>query len=240
MEYSNVIISAFKATDDLIACLKYVEGHAEVLKSFGLGGAVTSSTPEWVNDSDTYVVTAACAITGAMLGGGRVQLNSEHNPLPMVSAIEKIDKKIVSLVNRYAPNGVAEMCGLWISRKAKGLNLGFTIIQSALVTARQVNISTLIGFAAPITAPFVQRLGFMVEPSVGDNGEFAYPTPEYISTIMILRDMDTLRFAEPEARKQVLRLTSGSIDQEVVQTKQGKLMLNYALQLNDASKLAEV
>lgn len=229
MEYSNIIISAFRASDDIVACLKFVEGHAEVLKSFGLGGAVTSSTPDWANDPNTIVITAECSLTGKLIAGIRVQIDSEGFEMPMVSAIKKMDQNVLNWVDNYRDGGVAEMCGLWTSRDAKGLNLGFTMMQAALVVARQLDIDTYVGFAAPVTLPFFQTLGFLIEPSLGDNGGFQYPTPEYISSSMILKDMKNLKYAEPATRARVMALTEGTMLTDDVETKRGMLHINYAL-----------
>lgn len=238
MNYSNVIINAFRATDNLIGSLQFVEEHHAYLEKMGLADAVTSSTPEWVYDPNTVVIMAECAITGEKLAGARVQKHSGDLKLPVVHALESMDRNIVNYVEHNASVGVAEQCGLWCKSEAKGLSLGVTLIEATLIVAYQMDVQHLIGLCSDITLPTFQRLGYIIEPSLGDLGTFSYPTPAYTGYTVVLRDMDTLKYAEPKTRRKINGLARQLDQVDKRATKKGELTVHYDLDWASAPRHA--
>jgi hypothetical protein len=130
---------AFRAIDDHTSCLRFSEGHANVLKEYGVT-KVSSSNNIWMHNPYVYVVAVENIHTGMMVSGFRIHIANEDFPLPIEEAVGVIDKKIFDVVDIYRENGVGEVCALWNSRSIAGYGIGSLFLsRTAIAIAEQLN-----------------------------------------------------------------------------------------------------
>ncbi len=186
--------------------LRYAEGHRKVLEAYGIK-QVTSTKHDWLEDPNTYVVIVESEDRKRILGGTRIQLKTEHLPLPMEVAIAKIDSGIYKYMEQFGDYNVAEFCGLFNSLEVAGYGIGSIYLgRSAIAIASQLGISSLVGLCSPVTLSISKRTGFEVLTDLGDNGAFFYPKEGLIATSIIIRDLENLPHANPREREKIFEL----------------------------------
>ncbi len=226
-------IKAFKAIDDTDACSKYVEGHINVLKSFGIT-MITSANTEWFDDPNTYVITIQQVDNSEIIcGGARVQVVSDKFELPIEKALAKFDPNIHHLINKLSINGTGELCGLWNSREVAGLGLGARYLGwIGIAISTQLKLNTLFALCAPATVKSSVKMGFLVETSLGNNGTFYYPKEDLIATAALVNDVPTLSTAGIEERNKILDMRDNPIQNKIEFGPRGqKMELRYNLKI---------
>ncbi|HLU90885.1 MAG TPA: hypothetical protein VKZ51_13685 [Cyclobacteriaceae bacterium] len=202
----EVRIRVIKAGDDPISTEKYIRGHYSVLESYGVT-KVTSADRSWVSNPNTYLLIVESMDELEVYGGGRVQLKSQHFPLPLESAIEEKDIKIKEYVKRYNELEVAELCGVWNSKKIAGYGIGsIFLIRAGVIVSSILKLENLMGFCSPFTLKNCQNLGFKVIEDLGDRGSFFYPKEGLLATITEITDLEKLPYALPEEQEKILFL----------------------------------
>jgi len=104
---------AFRAIDEPEICDQFIEGHANVLKEYGVT-KVTSSNNDWKYNPYVFVVTVHENSTGNVVSGLRIHIASEEYPLPLEGAIAPVDSRIFDLVAKYRNAGTGEIGGYGI------------------------------------------------------------------------------------------------------------------------------
>ncbi|MDX5428975.1 MAG: hypothetical protein LPK46_11010 [Bacteroidota bacterium] len=203
-----VNLRAFRATDEPETCLKFIEGHQRVLSSIGVK-KVTSSTEEWMENPSAFVLVVESEEDGEILGGSRIHAADGKTLLPIETATGYLDPGINDLVKGLSRFGVAEICGLWNSRKVAGMGIGSIYLNRASIAiSEQLGLNRLISLCAPYTVEPAKSYGYRVEEGVGNNGTFYYPKLDLIATVMVLDDVRELDHADPNERAKVLELRS--------------------------------
>ncbi len=226
-------IRVFRAPDDLDACAKYVEGHMDVLRSFGIT-MITSANTEWFHDENTYVITIQQPGNNEIISGGaRVQLVSKNYPLPIEKALSKFDPNIHKMVSKLSSNGTGELCGLWNSREVAGLGLGARYLGwIGIAISTQLHLNTLFALCAPATVKSSVKMGFLVETSLGNNGTFYYPKEDLIATAAVVNDVPTLSTAGIEERNKIMDLRKNPVQNKIELGPRGQVMnINYNLEI---------
>lgn len=225
-------IRAFKAVDDPEACDRYVNEHMEILKVFGIT-KITTANNSWTRNPNVYVIMAEDIATGEPMGGARIQVYDEENPLPIVTAVKDFDPSVIPLVEKCNANGgTAEICGLWNSRKVAGLGIGTLYLSRAgIAMAAQLPISTMFVLCGEHTIGITMEKGFELEERLGNKGTFYYPKQDLIATAAIMNDIDGLSAAKPLDRERILDLRR---DPNQVKTETGgkeDVQIQYSLVL---------
>lgn len=183
---------AFRAINEHDTCLRYKAGHVDVLKDYGITN-VTSNNDEWMHNPNIYCVIAEIADTGELIGGIRVQISDEKNLLPVEKAIGKMDDRIHKIVVDYRlDGGVGELCALWNAKSVAGLGISVLLTRAGISITNQLHFNTLIGICGDYTLNMFQRVGFVVDNSLGINGEFPYPKPDFIARVLGIMNASTL------------------------------------------------
>lgn len=230
----EIRIRAFRATDDLESCIKFAEGHRAVLENYGVP-IVNSAKPDWFSNPNIFVIVAESMDKSKIYGGAKLHLKDKHGLLPMEKALEKLDKKIIDLVNKYSIDGTGEFCGLWNSREVAGLGVSSVFLvragvaRAGCVIADQLNINSLFAFCASYTVPIAQKVGFSVEMSVGDEGTFNYPTSDMVAVVTILKDLKTLSFASNAERELINNLRENPHQKRIEVGPKGPMQVMYDL-----------
>jgi hypothetical protein len=226
---------AFRAIDEHETCIKYVEGHTIVLEDYGVTN-VTSRTPVWINNPHVYVVVAEDAETGDIVGGIRVQIADGILPLPIETAIGHMDQKVLDIVNYYRDNGgVGELCGLWNSKAVAGKGISMVLTRASIAIITQLRFRTLMGICADYTLPMFTQVGFVIDKSMGLNGEFAYPNPNYITRVLGILNAETLETAYPYDKEQMLTLRNNFVQERKEVGPKGEYDVQYDLRISNIS-----
>ncbi len=204
-------IRVFRAIDDIEACQKYIEGHVRVLKVYGIT-MITSAKTDWFTNPNVYVISAESEDGSKIYGGARIQIADETFPLPIETALIEKDQLIHSLVKDLAPRGTAELCGLWNSREVAGYGLGSNyLVRVGVAIASFLKLETLFALCAPVTVSNSERVGFIVEKRLGDNGLFFYPKEDLVATAVLLCDVNELSTADPTERQRIFDLRNNPV-----------------------------
>jgi hypothetical protein len=223
------IFKAFRAIDEPTSCLKFIEGHANVLKDYGVT-KVSSSNNLWMYNPYVYVVTVEDIETGMMVSGFRIHIANEVYPLPIEEAVGAIDKKIFDVVDIYRENGVGEVCALWNSRSIAGYGIGSLFLsRTAIAIAEQLKLESLLALCSEVTIQPTLDKGFQVEESIGIKGRVRYPDISFISTCAVLRDVKNISLALPEEKRFIFDLRKNFDSIRTEKTPKGNIQIRYDL-----------
>ena len=196
----------FRAVDNRSDCMKFIEGHTHVLEVFGIT-QITSAKIDWVLNPDVYVVLVSEHENGPALGGGRIHVANNKNPLPIEDAVGEMDERIYSMVKNDTERGTGEFCALWNSWEIAGLGIGSIYLGRIFIAlAYRLGLKTLYGLCAPATYRNSLRVGFRVLNEIGINGKFYYPKEKLTATSLIIEDLENLPSAVEEERNEIFSL----------------------------------
>lgn len=205
-EIKKVKIRAFRAAEDVESCNRYIDGHKKILEIYGVP-KVTSSTTQWKDDPNSYVILVESVESEKIYGGARIQVVSPSLPLPIEDAVGELDPYVYSLVNDLNKKRTGELCGLWNSREVAGLGIGSVFLGRAGVSiVTQIGLGSLFALCAPATVQNCLRTGFLVEERLGDKGTFYYPKLDLIATAVLLKDPVELSTADANEREKIMAL----------------------------------
>lgn len=235
-DLKRVSIKAFRADENEEECLKYVEGHRKVLETYGVTH-VTSANLSWMKEP-CYVILVESTETGEVLGGGRVQIATGNLPLPIETAINKLDTRIFDMVReKIVHGGTGEYCGLWNSRKIAGYGIGSVVlVRIGIAILNQLNLGCLFAFCSPATVPISKSVGYRVIESLGNQGTFYYPKEDLLATALLLEDPLELKYADPEERNIILNLRDKPVYKSREQGRRGMLEVDYNLRISSPRK----
>lgn len=236
--HTDIRIRAFRAIDDPGTCLKFIDGHRQVLEHHGII-KVTSSNNEWANNPAVFVIVVETPDGQKLYGGARVHAADAITPLPIEDATGYMDERIYGIVANCAQEGTGELCGLWNSKEVAGLGIGslFPSI-AAVVIAEQIGLSTMFSLCSPATVRFNQWIGSSILKTVGNDGTFYYPKLDLLATAVFLADADTLLHAHPREREKMLQLRKNlrSTATEKSPFKDVSITVHYELEIRSANK----
>ena len=228
-EHNSFRIWAFRSVDEIELCKEYIKGHIKVLTDYGITN-ITSNNDLWVNNPNMYCVVLMDPITNEMLGGIRVQVSDETFPLPVESAIGKMDNKIYSIVKLYRLHGgVGELCGLWNSKKIAGYGTSILLIRSGISITEQLKIKTLIGICAQYSLKMFQNVGFVIDKDLGNRGDFPYPNETYTANVVGILNSETLNTANPLDKSRIFSIRNEPCQTCIENGPKGDININYNL-----------
>jgi hypothetical protein len=225
--------NAFRAIDEPETCKKFIEGHINVLKDYGVT-KVTSSNNEWMHNPYVFVVTVHEDSTGNVVSGLRLHISNEEYPLPLEGAIAQVDSNICQLVSKYRKAGTGEIGGLWNSRAISGFGIGALFLsRTSLVIADQLNVMSLFALCAEYTLKPTLQKGFEIEEQIGNKGTFFYPKLDLVATLAVLKDVKNLPLALQEERDYIFELRENLECERTEQTPKGPIHIKYNLKINN-------
>lgn len=222
---------AFRAVDDLDTCQKFVEGHRNVLKDYGITN-ITTNSEEWIGQPDIYCLIAEERDTGEVIGGARIHVSVTGKSLPVEMAVQRMDEGIVDLVSRSrADGGVGEFCALWNAKRVAGAGISLLLVRAGVALAAQLKIRSLISICAEYTARLFQRTGFVMNEGLGDAGLFPYPNATYRARVMQINDLFYLNNAADTDRERILSLRADLCQTSVEEGTINRLNICYELNI---------
>lgn len=192
---------AFRAIDEPERCEKFVKGHADVLRQYGVT-KVTSSNNDWALNPFVYVVTVELQDTGEVVSGLRIHIAHPNYPLPMELAVSQVDHKIFGLVKDYSLEGTGEVSGLWNSKSISGYGVGAVLlIRAGIAIVSQLKLGSLLALVAEYTLKPSLQKGFEIEEGIGNSGTFFYPKLDLVATSIVMKDPYNLPKADAAERE---------------------------------------
>src|SRR5690606_31850848 len=144
-------VRVFRAIDDLESCKRFAEGHANVLRDYGVT-KVTSSKNDWFYNPGVYVALVEMEDTGEEVGGERIHLVNKEIPLPIEEAVSIVENRTNDLVAGYAENKLSgELCGLWNAKAIAGKGVSILLTKLGVALANRLRIDSLFVLCAPYT-----------------------------------------------------------------------------------------
>jgi hypothetical protein len=228
----QLINKIFRAVDDEEACLRYIDGHRKVLEAFGVT-KVTSSKADWMHDPNTYVISIESEDRTKILGGGRIQIRSEHVKMPMEPAIAILDQRIYPYVEELGNYKVAEFCGLWNSKEVAGYGVGSIVLgRLGVALVPLLGLEYLMALCSPATLRNCLKVGFTIIRDLGSNGTLYYPKEDLIATALIIKDPVELTSASPEDRRIIHQMRKEPYGLLETGGPKGSLTLSYDLRVD--------
>ncbi len=195
---------SFHAPSDPITSQKFIDGHVSVLKDYGITN-ITTNNNAWMNWDCVYGIVIEKE-DGSVVGGIRIQMADGTNLLPVEKAIGSMDPNIHNIVNKYIEGGVGELCALWNAKEVAGEGLSLLLTRAGISMVNQIGCKTLMGICADYTMKMFSRVGFLVDSSLGNNGEFIYPNKNYIARVLGILNAKDLNTSEPYDRERMINL----------------------------------
>lgn len=224
---NEVTIRAFRAVDEPQTCQMFYEGHINVLRSFGVE-PISSAKKGWFYNPNVYGLIAE--LDGRIVGGVKLHKAGGSQPLPIEEGIGYHDKRIYDLVKSFISEGTGEACGLWNAREVAGRGISYILSRTIIAITDQVGIDKLFALSSDHTIDMFREFGFRIVHSLGDNGDFVYPTPQYISRVLLM-DSKTLSRALPYNRKMMLSLRENPNQRRKGKSPKGEITIDYHLRL---------
>ncbi|WP_314512746.1 hypothetical protein [Xanthocytophaga agilis] len=220
-------IRAFRAVDDEVACLGFMEGHARVLADYGIT-SISSNNSEWKDSASVYVIVAEKE-DGTIVGGGRLHLTDGIDLLPVEKAIGDQDVRLKDILYSYPLGETGELCGLWNARQIAGSGLSILLVRSLIAITSQIGLRSLFTFCSEYTIELGRRVGFQLESGVGDNGAFIYPGINYLGRVFRIPDIYTIETATEYDRARILELRMRPDQTCLEQGSKGEVQIYYDL-----------
>lgn len=225
-------VKLFRAIDDLESCKRFAEGHANVLRDYGVS-KVTSARHDWFYNPGVYVALVLSEDETELYGGERVHIANPEHPLPIEAAVGMVEPNIYPLVKSYISKGVTgELCGLWNSKNIAGRGVSILLTKIGVAIASLLKMDSLFVLCAPYTVSMCQNAGFEIETSIGNNGTFYYPKLDLIATSLVVKDLVNLPHADPVFREQIINLINNPVSVSVESGPKGTIEVHLNLNIN--------
>lgn len=219
--------TAFRPVDDLALSERYLKGHTKVLEDYGITN-ITSNNRVWLEMPCICGVVAEDE-NGELVGGIRVQMADGVHPLPVEKAVGHMDNRIYDVVKKYYDNGVGELSALWNAKSVAGYGVSVLLTRAGISLTNQMQCNTLVGICGDYTLEMFKNVGFVVDNSLGSNGEFFYPKQDFIARVLGILNSKNLETAEAENRKRMLDLRANPVQKYMENGPKGLVEVDYNL-----------
>lgn len=202
-----------------------------MLADYGITNITTNNTV-WIDNPFIYVVIAQTLDGSEILGGVRVHIADGKIPLPLETAIGRMDGRVYELIKSYIDDGTGELCALWNAKKVAGYGLSLLLIRAGISIVTQVKLNSLFTICADYTMPMVKRVGFIVEDTVGSDGGFIYPNENYVARVLRKMNALSLDTADEYDRERIFSLRYTPQQTYIENGPRGDMKIHYQLLIN--------
>lgn len=227
----KITLKAFRAPNNPSLAAEFLQEHRRVLEDFGIAN-VTTNSESWLKDPNACLIVALHDDLG-MVGGIRLQIATHEEPLPMESAIGKLDPRIKTELDSMVEEGLGEVCSLWNANRYAQKGVTVLLSQAVTAMATMVSVRRMVCLVATYTQRHPKRNGFIVMEEIGDKGTFIYPIPTITAVAMLNPDTMLLPHASTEQRQLLysLRLRPRQVRCEVPANQEFEV--HYDMQMNE-------
>lgn len=225
----EVRLRAFRAIHEPETCQKFIEGHKHVLSNFGIE-MITSAKNDWIENPGVFVLVVESMDGSRVFGGMRLHFANKLFPLPLETAVGKIDPTVYDLIKTLSKNVTGESCGLWNSREIAGYGVGSVFLsRAASALGGILNASTFFTLCAPYTVKMAEAIGMTIVKSLGNEGTFYYPKLDLVATLLIHKDLKKFPLAEKNSREMILDLINHPIKDRIEKLRKKEIEIHYQL-----------
>lgn len=125
--------------------------------------------------------------------------------------------------------GAGELCALWNAKSIAGMGISILLTRAGIAVTNQLDIKTLVGICADYTLKMFQQVGFVVDNTLGTNGEFPYPNPSYTARVLGIMNASSLESAAEYDKKRMSSLRNNPVQSFVEQEVNTEVKINYNL-----------
>ena len=112
------------------------------------------------------------------------------------------------------------------------MGLSLLLTRAGISIANQVGVNILMGICADYTLKMFRKVGFVVDDSLGESGEFVYPNENYIARVLGILNARNLETAEEEDRISMLSLRAEPVQIRIENNGKGlEVPIDYRLKL---------
>lgn len=208
---------------------KYTEGHRRVLSDFGIEN-ISTNNDAWKQDPSVHAIVAISTIDNSIVGGIRIHYKNSRTSLPLKLALNYLDPKIQEWLNKDSQEEIAEICGLWNSKKVFGKGLSFFLTRAAVAYVRRNNLTKVVGLAAPYTREMSESVGFRVVSELGSNGTYNYPNEKHLASVMEIIDLPNISTATFENHRRIHSLSAYPIQNFQENYRNCRSIIHYNLE----------
>ncbi len=223
-------LKAFRATDNKVASNAFFEGHLAVLLDYGIIN-LNTSRPSWLADPNVWVINVYDK-DDIVVGGLRVHRYLGGRDLPLIDALIEVEPKIVETFESTLPKGTAEVCGLWSSKRVFGKGLSPVACMSSVAIVKQLGLDNFFCFSAPYTEKMISANGCIPVLSLGNEGRFNYPTPEFVSVVLYNPSISELAHASSYNANRIRSLIEQPNQYYMEPSPRGAVKIRFELELN--------
>ncbi|MEZ4755217.1 MAG: hypothetical protein R2817_00145 [Flavobacteriales bacterium] len=225
----KVTLKAFRAPDEPELSKEFLREHRQVLADFGIENVSTNSE-DWLSDPNAFIIVALHETLG-MVGGIRLQVAAPGVPLPMETAIGKLDPRIAEELELLRAHGNGEVCSLWNANRYANKGIPVLLSQAVTAMASMANVKRMVCLVAHYTQRHPRRNGFVVMEQVGDKGCFSYPIPSIKAIAMVNKDTMVLPDASNDQRHLIYSLRLRPRQIRIEAPNSTPLEIHYDMQL---------
>lgn len=227
---SSIRIKAFKASNDMISCLRFQEGHLDVLRSFGF--KVSSTQEDWMLSDDAYVILVESMDSSRVYGGARLEFCNKDRLVPIQSALADLAPEINDFISNKKSSQIAELCGLWNSVSVAGMGIGSVYsIRSALAVAGLLKIENILALCSVHSYRMASVFGFSLLKEVGSEGIVYYEGAKQNAHVTFHGDFLKLENVSLEEKEKIMSLINKPV-QNVLEERNGtNLSITYELDI---------
>ena len=215
----------FKANEFKEGCEEFARGHVAVLQKYKITN-ITTNNLQWFTHPGMFVISAKNT-DGQVIGGIRLQSIYQGYKLPVQTAISYLDAQIDEIIEAYPKYKTAEICALWNSPDYAKQGVSKLLFHAAIALCPIIGIESLVTICAEYTVKMVENVGFKTIRSIGDNGLFSYPTPEYQARVLVLDDVVNMPDCDPEIRDHMMTLRDHNFDTELTMPTGYNFIISY-------------
>ena len=231
-----ILIRVFKALTEPESCMKFAEGHLQVLQEFDIN-KISPLNLDWIKDPYSYVIVAEDISTGRIVAGAQLQLGGGKRPLPIESAIREIDDRVHDAIKSYGVETTGELYGLWNSRDIAGMGIGnYYLTLAAIAVAPQLKLQTIFALCSPYTTEFYSKFGFEVTKFLGNNGSFFYPKKDLTAIGMVLLQCDKLDTTGDVEKELIESLRNNHTQVRTVEGRRGQYDIQFQLDVRSVGQ----
>jgi hypothetical protein len=228
---SSIRIKAFRASSDMISCLRFQEGHLDVLRSFGF--KVSSTKEDWMLSDDTFVILVESMDSSRVYGGARLEYCNRGRDVPIQAALMDLAPEINNFIRNQSNHSTVELCGLWNSVSVAGMGIGSVYsIRAALAVAGLLNIQNILALCSVHSYRMASVFGFTLLKEVGEGGVVYYEGAKQNAHITYHEDFIKMRNVNADERDKIVSLINQPF-QVVIEERNGtNLNITYDLQID--------
>jgi hypothetical protein len=224
-----ITINSFKAKLHPRECKDFIVEHTKVLQAFDIAN-ITSATTDWAFSKSSIIITIRSAEDNQMIGGGRIQMADGILPLPIETAVGKMDNQIYKVIEKHREEGTGEFCGLWNTRETAKMGIGSAFLGNLIIAvSNQLNIKSLFALCAPTTVKSALKQGFILQEDLGQKGTFYYPKLDLVATAVKIPNVNTLEFAQEDEKQHILDLRINPVRTRMEMPRKENLKIQYDL-----------